>query len=70
MGPYVFYSEQRQEIHYCSKSHSGNYVYKINAHGKQGQISFEATKLHQEYFEPDGETIIIENDSIEYKKYF
>ena len=70
MGPYVFYSEQRQEIHYCSKSESGNAVYKINCHGKQGQLSFEATKLINGFYEADGETIIIENDEIEYKKYF
>jgi len=70
MGPYVFYSEQRQEIHYCSKSESGNKVYKIVCHGKQGQLSFEATSLINDFYEPSGETIIIENDQIEYKKYF
>ena len=70
MGAYVFYSEQRQEIHYCSKSETGNAVYKIVCHGKQGQMSFEATKLINDFYEADGETIIIENDMIEYKKYF
>jgi hypothetical protein len=70
MGPYVFYSEQRQEIHYCSKSESGDAVYKIVCHGTQGQLSFESTKLIKGFYEADGETIIIENDSIEYKKYF
>lgn len=70
MGPYVFYSEKRQEIHYCSKSEKGDSVYKIICHGKQGQMSFEASKLINGYYEPDGETIIVENDNIEYKKYF
>lgn len=70
MGPYVFYSEQRQQIHYCSKSEKGEAVYKINAHSQQGQLSFEATRLIKGYYEADGETIIIENDQIEYKKYF
>jgi hypothetical protein len=45
-------------------------VYKIVCHGKQGQLSFESTKLINDFYEPDGETIIIENDQIEYKKYF
>ena len=70
MGPYVFYSEQRQEIHYCSKSESGQAVYKINCHGKQGQQSYESTRLINDFYEADGETIIIENDQIEYKAYF
>ena len=33
-------------------------------------MSFEATKLINDYYEADGETIIIENDQIEYKKYY
>ena len=70
MGPYVFYSEHRQEIHYCAKSKKGDEVYKIICHGKQGQMSFEASKLINGFYEPDGETIILENDNVEYKKYF
>ena len=33
-------------------------------------MSFEATSLINDFYEPSGETIIIENDQIEYKKYF
>lgn len=70
MGYYVFYSEQRQEIHYCSKNNKGNNVYKIIVHGKQGQQSMDGAVLHKGFYKVDGESIIIENDMIEYKKYF
>lgn len=33
-------------------------------------MSFDSSKLINGYYEPDGETIIVEDDQVEYKKYF
>ena len=70
LGPYVCYFENGQEIHYCVRSQSGDVNFKIRAHGKQGMMSFETTTAVNGLYECDGETIIIVNDSVEYKKYF
>ena len=48
----------------------GDSVYKIIEHGKHGSLSMDGTKLIKGFYEVDGESIIIENDMIEYKKYF
>ena len=48
----------------------GDSVYKIIEHGKQGSLSMDPTKLIKGFYEVDGESIIIENDMVEYKKYF
>ena len=49
---------------------SNDTVFTLTAHGKSGNIKMDAKRVVHNYYQSDGEAIILENDIIEYKQYF
>ena len=50
--------------------HKGSSVYSLVSHGESGHIKMDAKTIVGDYYQSDGEVIIIQSDMYEYKKYF
>jgi len=65
-GYYSLYDEKENETLYCCMD-SNDTVFTLTAHGKSGNIKMDAKRVVHNYYQSDGEAIILENDIIEYK---